>query len=161
MDLLKGLFRLPLPCERILVLAVKGKYENRYPFMISDFDESCCTAWLDPTQQMNRCPVGLRPQGLACVNEEECRWWRPCLNGGECIDYADSRRFACRCTGGYTGRHCELELLSSGALMPSNEFIIAIVACIIALLSKYMFGLFIFFILVFLCSEIFFNSSVL
>ncbi|KAG8223170.1 hypothetical protein J437_LFUL000336 [Ladona fulva] len=83
---------------------------------------------------MGRCPVGLRPQGMACVNEEECKWWRPCLNGGECIDYDDARRFACRCKGSYTGRHCELELLPSGALTPSNEFIIAIVACLFALL---------------------------
>ncbi|XP_054284040.1 neural-cadherin isoform X4 [Macrosteles quadrilineatus] len=79
------------------------------------------------------CPAGFRMQGIDCVNENECEW-QPCLNNGVCRDYADSRRYACKCPLGYTGLHCELELLQSGIIQPSKDFIIAVIICLILLL---------------------------
>ncbi|KYB27321.1 Neural-cadherin-like Protein [Tribolium castaneum] len=68
-----------------------------------------------------------------CVNENECLWL-PCINGGLCKDYEPPKRYECSCPSGYTGGHCELELAPSGAIMPSKDFIVAVIVCLLALL---------------------------
>ncbi|KAE8746236.1 hypothetical protein FOCC_FOCC007108 [Frankliniella occidentalis] len=80
------------------------------------------------------CPAGFRVQGHQCVNENECEEWKPCMNGGTCIDYDDDRRYECLCSRGFTGLDCELELLESGIITPSTDFIIAIFVCAVLLL---------------------------
>ncbi|EEB18272.1 predicted protein [Pediculus humanus corporis] len=70
--------------------------------------------------------------GVDCENEDECLM-NPCLNGGICKDYNDSRRYACRCPPSHTGMHCELELQQS-AVVASIDFIVAVIFCVVLLL---------------------------
>lgn len=74
--------------------------------------------------------------GTQCVNENECLW-HPCQNGGRCVDLNPPRKYECKCPFGYTGMNCELELLASGVLTPSRDFVIAIVICASTLICKY------------------------
>lgn len=85
--------------------------------------------------RINSCPLGFKPRGVDCENEDECQM-NPCLNGGVCKDYSDSRRYACRCPPSHTGMHCELELQQS-AVIASTDFIIAVIFCVFLLLGKY------------------------
>nr|XP_018903845.1 PREDICTED: neural-cadherin isoform X4 [Bemisia tabaci] len=79
------------------------------------------------------CPTGFKVVNQECANENECEY-SPCLNGGACRDYADERLYACYCTPGFTGQHCELELRESGIITPSTDFIVAILICTLLLL---------------------------
>lgn len=80
------------------------------------------------------CPLGFKPRGVDCENENECLM-NPCLNGGICKDYSDSRRYTCRCPPSHTGMHCELELQQS-AVIASTDFIVAVIFCVFLLLGK-------------------------
>lgn len=71
-----------------------------------------------------------------CINENECMWL-PCINGGICKDFEPPLRYKCLCPDDYTGIHCELELARSGAIMPSRDFILAVIVCLLLLLGKY------------------------
>lgn len=81
------------------------------------------------------CPAGFKMSGTQCVNENECLW-QPCQNGGVCTDLNPPRKYECDCPFGYTGMNCELELLASGVLTPSRDFIIAIIICASTLICK-------------------------
>lgn len=81
------------------------------------------------------CPAGFKMSGTQCINENECLW-RPCQNGGICTDLQPPRKYECDCPFGYTGMNCELELLASGVLTPSRDFIIAIIICASTLICK-------------------------
>lgn len=75
-------------------------------------------------------------QGSTCVNVDECQW-HPCRNGGRCRDQDPPDMYECYCPFGYTGKHCELELLASGVLTPSRDFIIALIICASSLICEY------------------------
>lgn len=81
------------------------------------------------------CPAGFKMSGTQCLNENECLW-RPCQNGGVCTDLNPPQKYECDCPFGYTGMNCELELLASGVLTPSRDFIITIIICASMLISK-------------------------
>lgn len=83
-----------------------------------------------------RCPAGFKMSGTQCINENECIW-NPCQNGGRCVDLNPPRKYECKCPFGYTGMNCELELLASGVLTPSRDFLIAIIICATTLICKY------------------------
>lgn len=83
-----------------------------------------------------RCADGARRAGSTCVNVDECER-SPCLNGGTCVDREPARRYDCVCPFAYTGHDCELELLASGIIMPSRDFIIAIIVCLFLLLGEH------------------------
>lgn len=87
---------------------------------------------------MYRCPGGSTRSGGTCVNVNECLN-NPCLHGGKCVDRDPVRRYDCICTFGYAGHDCELELLASGIIMPSRDFIIAIIVCLFLLLGEHLF----------------------
>lgn len=73
---------------------------------------------------------------MDCVNIDECDWF-PCQNGGVCRDLQPPRKYECECPKGYTGINCEMEMLASGVLTPSRDFILAVVICFCALICKY------------------------
>lgn len=85
---------------------------------------------------VTRCPPGSVRGGTTCINVNECVS-NPCHNGGNCIDREPARRYDCICAFGYTGHDCELELLASGIITPSKDFIIAIITCLFMLLGKH------------------------
>lgn len=85
---------------------------------------------------MYRCPGGSVRGGGTCINVNECVD-NPCLNGGTCVDREPARRYDCVCAFGYTGHDCELELLASGIITPSRDFIIAIIVCLFMLLGEH------------------------
>lgn len=82
------------------------------------------------------CRPGYQKRGLECVNVDECEWL-PCQNGGWCRDLQPPRKFECVCPKGYTGLSCEMEMLASGVITPSRDFILAVVICFCALICKY------------------------
>lgn len=85
---------------------------------------------------VRRCPGGSVRGGGGCVNVDECRA-APCRHGGTCVDREPARRYDCLCSFGYAGHDCELELLASGIITPSRDFIIAIIVCMFMLLGEH------------------------
>lgn len=101
-------------------------------------EAQCARALAAVHGAVHRCPGGsVRGGNHACVNVDECLTGNPCLNGGTCLDREPARRYDCRCALGYTGHDCELELLASGFITPSRDFIIAIIVCLFVLLGKH------------------------
>lgn len=81
------------------------------------------------------CPQGYRLSEGTCVDVDECLWL-PCGNGGICKNYEPPIRYECHCPIGYTGQNCELDLVAAGTIMPSKDFIIAVIVCLFILLGK-------------------------
>lgn len=87
---------------------------------------------------MFRCPMGSRAYGAECHDINECLEQFPCLNGGICKNFEDDRMFMCQCPRNYSGTICESEMLPAGILTTSTDFIIALIICILVLLSKWL-----------------------
>lgn len=83
--------------------------------------------------------MGSRAFGVECQDINECveQFPTPCLNGGKCRNFEDERMFMCHCPRNYSGMICDLEVLPAGILTTSTDFIIALVVCILVLLSKF------------------------
>lgn len=105
---------------------------------------------------MSRCPGGSTRAGSTCVNVDECVH-SPCLHGGTCVDREPARRYDCICPFGYTGHDCQLELLASGIIMPSRDFVIAIIVCLFLLLGEhfYYFACFIHYVIHKNCNHVY------
>lgn len=82
-----------------------------------------------------RCPLGLRSRGAQCVDIDECYEMMPCQNGGKCRNTEPGYR--CLCKEGYTGQDCGLKLLPATTITPSTDSLVAFLACILVLISKY------------------------
>lgn len=83
------------------------------------------------------CPEGSVPNFDDCVNINECELWQPCSHGGRCRDLeADMGGYVCDCVDGYYGTDCKIKLEET-ILKPSTDFVVAIVICILLLLSKF------------------------
>ena len=67
---------------------------------------------------------------------DECLEVRPCLNGGVCINLLGNEMYLCACHDKYSGKDCELEVQPSGIITTSTDFIIALIVCILVMLSK-------------------------
>ena len=79
------------------------------------------------------CPKGQSKYGSSCRDVDECVW-RPCRYGSTCVNYGDEREYECICPLGFMGKHCDMEAITSATITTSNEFIIAVIACLAALL---------------------------
>lgn len=105
----------------------------QYDFLLSAFANKIKSNYAH--HKIFSCPAGFKMSGTQCLNENECLW-RPCQNGGVCTDLNPPQKYECDCPFGYTGMNCELELLASGVLTPSRDFIITIIICASMLISK-------------------------
>ena len=83
-----------------------------------------------------RCKEGEEKVGNDCNTIDECLS-NPCKNGGKCVDHMN--RFTCVCTPGWKGTFCEIEQrpVRKPPLKFSVGAIIAILVCLLLILSKY------------------------
>ena len=83
-----------------------------------------------------RCPLGERKVGNECNPINECLS-NPCKNGGKCDDQID--RFTCKCLDAWKGDFCTIE--QRPVMKPPLRFsvgaIIAILVCLLLILSEY------------------------
>lgn len=83
------------------------------------------------------CPEGSVLRSNSCVNFNECMQWQPCHNGGKCRDLQpEDGGYICDCLDGFHGPDCAI-VLEETILKPSTDFVVAIIVCIIVLLSKF------------------------
>ena len=84
----------------------------------------------------HRCKEGEEKVGNDCNTINECLS-NPCKNGARCLDQMN--RFTCVCTAGWKGTFCEIEQrpVRKPPLKFSVGAIIAILVCLLLILSKY------------------------
>jgi hypothetical protein len=75
--------------------------------------------------------------GTECHDIDECLETRPCLNGGTCLNLLNQEMYRCICPYEFSGKDCDLTVLPSGIITTSTDFIIALIVCILVMLSKY------------------------